>query len=106
MLKYNIVNSGHTKGKYSYMNCKRKLLYCNANINFDIRCLKEKRVPKYAYMKIPLNNKAAKKTKAQTQTLCIKNEIKFLSKETTIKHTTAPSPHTQRKHMATEMGQH
>jgi hypothetical protein len=35
--------------------------------------------------------------------LRIENEIKFLYKKKTIKHTTVPSPHTQRKHMATDM---
>jgi hypothetical protein len=63
------------------MNCKRKLLQCNANINFNKRCLKQKLVPKYAYIKIPENNEAAKKTKTQAQTLHIKNEIKFLHKK-------------------------
>jgi hypothetical protein len=32
MLKYNIFNSNHTNSIYRYMNCKRKLLQCNANI--------------------------------------------------------------------------
>jgi hypothetical protein len=32
-------------------------------------------------MKIPLNNKAAKQTKAQAQTLCIKNETISIQKK-------------------------
>jgi hypothetical protein len=52
MLKYNIVNSCHTKGIYSYVNCKRKLLHCNANISFNKTCLKQRLVPKYACIKI------------------------------------------------------
>jgi transcription antitermination factor NusG len=62
MLKYNIANSSHTKGIYKCMNCKQKLLYCNANINFNKICLRKKLIPKYAYIKMPTNNEAAKKT--------------------------------------------
>jgi hypothetical protein len=36
-------------------------------------------VPKYAHIKITITSGAAKKT--QTQTLCIKNELKFLYKK-------------------------
>jgi hypothetical protein len=72
MHKYNIAYSGHTKGIYNYMNCKRKLLHCNANINFNKIRLRKKRVPKYAYVKLPTNNEAAKKTKTQAQMLRIK----------------------------------
>jgi hypothetical protein len=80
MLKYKIAYSSHTKGIYNYMICKQKLLHCNANINFNKICLREKIVPKYAYVKIPTITEAARKTKTQAQTLCIKNEIKFLYK--------------------------
>jgi hypothetical protein len=38
-------------------------------------------VPKYAQIKIPTNNKGAKKILTQAQKLCIKNEIKFLYKK-------------------------
>jgi hypothetical protein len=82
MLKYKIVNSSHTKGIYNYMNCKRKLLHCNANIQFNKICLRKKLIPKYAYVKIPTNkNEAARRTQTQAQTLRIKNEIKFLHKK-------------------------
>jgi hypothetical protein len=40
-----------------------------------------KLIPKYAQIKIPINNEAAKKTLSQTHTLRIKNEIKFLYKK-------------------------
>jgi hypothetical protein len=40
-----------------------------------------KLVPKYAHIKIPTNNEVAKKKQTQAQTLCIKNEIKFLYKK-------------------------
>jgi hypothetical protein len=54
-----------TKGIYNYMNCKRKLLHCNTSINFNKTCLRKRLVPKYPYMKIPVNNKAAKRTQTQ-----------------------------------------
>jgi hypothetical protein len=60
------------------MNCKRKLLHCNANLKFNKICLKENLIPKYAHIKIPEYNNAATKTKTQAQILRIKNEIKFL----------------------------
>jgi hypothetical protein len=43
--------------------------------------LKDKITPKYALIKIPTINEAAKKTKTQAQTLRIKNEIKFVYKK-------------------------
>jgi hypothetical protein len=60
------------------MNCKRKLLHCIANINFNKTCLNKKLVPNYARIKLYINNEAPAKTQTQTQTLRIKNEIKFL----------------------------
>ena len=63
------------------MNCKRKLLHCNANINFNKTCLKNRLLPRYAHIKIPEYNEAAKKTKTQAQIIRIKNEIKFLYKK-------------------------
>jgi hypothetical protein len=80
MLKYNIMNNNHTNCICTSMNCKRKLLHCNANINFNKICLRKKFIPKYARMKITRNNEAARKTQTQAQTLRINNEIKFLYK--------------------------
>jgi hypothetical protein len=40
-----------------------------------------KLLPAYAQIKIPINNEAARKKLTQTQTIRIKNEIKFLYKE-------------------------
>jgi hypothetical protein len=57
---------------YKYMNCKRKLLHCNAKINFNKIFLKEKIIPKYAFVRIPTINEAAKKLIIQAQTLRIK----------------------------------
>jgi hypothetical protein len=56
MLKYKI-DSSHTKSIYSNLNCKRKLLQCKANINFNHICLRKELIPKYAYMKIPRKTK-------------------------------------------------
>jgi hypothetical protein len=75
------MNSSHTNGIYTYMNCKRKLLHCNANIKFNHTCLKKKLIPNYVRIKVPTYNNAAKKTQAQAQTLRIKNEIKFIYKK-------------------------
>jgi hypothetical protein len=74
MQMYNIMNCSQTKSIYTYLNCKRKLLHCNANINFNKTCLKKKSVPKYAQINIKINNIAARKT----QPIRIKNKIKFL----------------------------
>jgi predicted fused transcriptional regulator/phosphomethylpyrimidine kinase len=74
MPKYKLANSSHTEGIYNYMNVKRKLLHCNANIHFNKICLKEKITPKYAVIKIPTTNEAAKKTQTQAQTLRIKTK--------------------------------
>jgi hypothetical protein len=90
MLKYNIMNSSHTNSIYIYTNRKRKLLHCNANINFNKTCLRIKLIPKYAQIKCcinnevarkTLNNEAAKKTLSQAHTLWIKTKIKFLHKK-------------------------
>ena len=63
------------------MNCKRKLLHCNANINFNKTCLKKNLIPRYAHINIPEYNEAAIKTKAKAQISRIKNEIQFFYKK-------------------------
>jgi hypothetical protein len=45
----------HTRSIYKYMNCKRKLLHCNANIKFNKTCLEKQLVPKYTEIKINFN---------------------------------------------------
>ena len=80
-LKYNIFNSSQTRCVYQYMNCKRKLLHCNANIKFNKTCLKKNLIPRYAHINIPEYNEAAIKTKAKAQISRIKNEIQFLYKK-------------------------
>jgi flagellar basal body-associated protein FliL len=62
-----------------------------------------KLIPKYAQIKFPVNNEAAKKTLSQTRTLRIKNEINLLYKKKQNLNTTLPHPYTQCKHMATNI---
>ena len=61
-----------------YLNVKTKLHKTIANISFNKECLKHKLTPTYAKIKIQDTNKAATKTKEQSQTLRIKNELKYL----------------------------
>ena len=49
-----------------------------ANIYFNKECLKHKLTPTYAKNKIKDTNKAATETKELSQTLRVKNELKFL----------------------------
>jgi hypothetical protein len=42
-------NSSHINSIHRYMNCKRKLLQCNANIRFNKICLQKKLTPKYKH---------------------------------------------------------
>jgi hypothetical protein len=76
-----VMKSSNTNSIYEYMNCKRKLLHCNTNINFNKICLKMRLVPKYAMIKFQKSNEAARKTQTQIQPIRIKNEIKFLYKK-------------------------
>jgi hypothetical protein len=43
--------------------------------------LRTKLIPKYAHIKTPPNNEAAKKMPTEAQKLRIKNEVKFLYKK-------------------------
>jgi hypothetical protein len=59
------------------MNCKQKLLHCKHK--FKKTCLRKKLIHKYAHIRIPADNMAAKEnTQTQARTQHIKNEIKFL----------------------------
>ena len=61
-----------------YLNVKTKLHKTIANIYYNKGCLKHKLTPTYAKIKIKDTNKAATKTKEQSQTQRIKNELKYL----------------------------
>ena len=65
-----------------YLNVKTKLHKTIANIYFNKEFLKHKLTPTYAKIKIKVTNKAATKTKEQSKTLRIKNELKYLQIKT------------------------
>jgi hypothetical protein len=81
MLKYRLYEASQTKSIYQYMNLKRKLWQCTANIKFNKTCIIENVIPKYAAIKVPGNTMASKITKQKAQYLRIQNEIKFLYKK-------------------------
>jgi hypothetical protein len=77
MNKLKIINA--SRGViHQYENVKRKLLSCNADIYFNQQCLLRRLIPKFARIKIPGNSPAETSTKLKTQTIRIKEEIKFL----------------------------
>jgi hypothetical protein len=77
MNKLKIVNA--SRGFiHQYENVKRKLLSCNADIYFNQQCLLKRLIPKFARIKIAGNSPAKRSTKLKTQTIRIKEEIKFL----------------------------
>jgi hypothetical protein len=45
---------------FKFVNTKRKMLYCNANIHFNKECLAKKIVPDYAKINLKPVNDAAK----------------------------------------------
>jgi hypothetical protein len=73
MLQYRLYDSSQIRSIYQYMNLKRKLLHCTANIKFNKTCIKENIIPKYATIKIPGNTMASIITKQQVQHLRIQN---------------------------------
>jgi hypothetical protein len=82
MVKYRLYDSSQIRSIYQYMNLKRKLLHCTANIKFNKTCIIENIIPKYAAVKIPGNTMASIITKQQVQHLRVQN---FYTKETIIK---------------------
>jgi hypothetical protein len=81
MLKHKLYDVSQTKSIYQYMNLKRKLMHCTADIKFNKTCINDNILPKYAAIKVPGNSMASKKTKQKAQYIRIKNEIKFLYKK-------------------------
>jgi hypothetical protein len=57
---------------------KRKVINCNANINFNKQCLARNLIPKYARIKISGHSLPATHTKNKAEEIRVKNEIKFL----------------------------
>jgi hypothetical protein len=60
-----------------YKNTRRKILNCNANINFNQEYIKRNIIPQYATIKVPHTSLAKKFTQTKTQQMRIKEEIKF-----------------------------
>ena len=78
MQSIKVLNTSQVNSIYKYMNTKRKLLFCNANIYFNKKCLENNVIPKYAYTNITTQNKKlTKRIKDQYYEIRIKNEIKF-----------------------------
>ena len=63
---------------HQYENIKRKLLSCNADICFNQQCLCKKLTSNFARIEIPSHSPAAKATTVKTQTIRVREEIKFL----------------------------
>jgi len=77
MNKLKIVNASRVF-VHQYENVKRKLLSCDADIYFNQQCLRKKLTPNFARIKIPSYSPAAKATIVKTQTIKVREEIKFL----------------------------
>jgi hypothetical protein len=60
------------------MNLKRKLLKCNANINFNKSCLKQHTIPKYANLTTKQFQNMTTRTKQKIEIIRIKQELKLL----------------------------
>jgi hypothetical protein len=61
-----------------YLNTKRKLLKCNANIKFNQICLAKNLTPQYAKIKISGHQSPARRTEKQAEKIRIEYEIKYL----------------------------
>jgi hypothetical protein len=86
MLKYKLFDVSQTKSIYQYMNLKRKLQHCAADIKFNKTCISDNIIPKYAAIKVPGNTMASKRTKQKAQYLRIKKRSKiFVQEKTTTK---------------------
>jgi hypothetical protein len=81
MLSYNIYDTSQVKSIYNYLNIKRKVLICNADIDFNKKCLIKKVTPKYAKVKFSGNSKPNKLTKSKAEVMRVKFEIKHLYKK-------------------------
>jgi hypothetical protein len=59
-------------------NTKLKLLNCNANTYFNITCLEQNMIPKYAHIKVNSHKKSiVEHTESKIQKIRIKNETNF-----------------------------
>jgi hypothetical protein len=62
----------------TYKNTKTKLLKCCANIYFNKKCFKNRIIPKYPQIKLSHTSPALLSTQLKTQTIRIRDEIRFL----------------------------
>jgi hypothetical protein len=79
-----------------YEDLKRKLYNCNANIYFNLKCLRNDLMPNYARIKIPSTSPTSKYIQQKTSTIRTKDEIKYLriyTLKTTIKSATLTITH-------------
>jgi hypothetical protein len=70
-MKYYIIHSSQNN-VFKSVNTKRKLLYCNANIDFNKECLTKKITPNYAKINLKPVNDAAKTTIQKAERIRIK----------------------------------
>jgi hypothetical protein len=66
---------------HTFENVKRKILFCNSDIQFNKTCLRKKITPTFAIIKLPGESPAIKLTKKKAQTIRIKEEIRHLYKK-------------------------
>jgi hypothetical protein len=81
MRTYKIIDANQAKSINLYLNTKRKLLKCNANIKFNQISLAKNLTPQYAKIKISGHRSPARRTEKQAEKIRIKYEIKFLYKK-------------------------
>jgi hypothetical protein len=67
---------------HTFEKVKRKILFCNSDIQFNRLCLKKKITPTFATIKLTGKSPAVKSTIGKAQTIRIKEEIKYLYKKT------------------------
>jgi hypothetical protein len=62
---------------HTFEKVKRKILFCNSDIQFHRLCLKNKITPTFANIKLTGKSPAIKSTKRKAQTIKIKEEIRY-----------------------------
>jgi len=77
--------AGQARAINLYKNTRSKLLKCCANVCFNKQCLAKRVVPSYANIKCQNTSPVAQFTSKKAQITRIKDEIRFLFKNTTWK---------------------
>jgi hypothetical protein len=73
ILQFRIFNTSLVKSIFQFVNLKRKVLQCNANIKSNKTRLAQNIVPKYAVVKVAENTTASLYTKQKAQSIRIQN---------------------------------